>query len=392
MEKINFLAKAEEIKDLLIEYRRDFHKNPELGFEEHRTSDTIKEFLDKEGIEYFETAGTGICALIKGRESRTVGLRADMDALPIQDMKDCEYSSRNAGKMHACGHDAHTAILMGAAKILNGMKDSLNGNVVLLFEPAEETTGGARIMIKEGVLEKPYVEAVIGLHVDENIDSGMVGVKKGVVNAASNPFTIRIEGKGGHGARPEATVDPVVIASSVVMNLQTIVSRELTPTVPAVLTIGTINGGTAQNIIPEEVVLSGIIRTMTTEHREYVKLRLREIAEGVTMSMRGTCQVEIEESYPCLYNDDGMLELLKDSAAEQLGEENVIDLDKPSLGVESFAYFSMERPSVFYFLGCRNEDKGITHPAHSSKFDIDEDCMAAGVAVHCAAAYKYLKR
>jgi amidohydrolase len=390
MGKINFLAKAEEIKDLLIEYRRDFHKNPELGFEEHRTSDTIKEFLDKEGIEYFETAGTGICALIKGRESRTVGLRADMDALPIQDMKDCEYSSRNAGKMHACGHDAHTAILMGAAKILNGMKDSLNGNVVLLFEPAEETTGGARIMIKEGVLEKPYVEAVIGLHVDENIDSGMVGVKKGVVNAASNPFTIRIKGKGGHGARPEATVDPVVIASSVVMNLQTIVSRELTPTVPAVLTIGTINGGTAQNIIPEEVVLTGIIRTMTTEHREYVKLRLREIAEGVTMSMRGTCQVEIEESYPCLYNDDGMLELLKDSAGEQLGEENVIDLDKPSLGVESFAYFSMERPSVFYFLGCRNEDKGITHPAHSSKFDIDEDCMAAGVAVHCAAAYKYL--
>jgi len=390
MEAINFLAKAEEIKDLLIEYRRDFHRNPELGFEEHRTSDTIKEFLDNEGIEYFETAGTGICALIKGKEGSTVAIRADMDALPIQDMKTCEYSSRNAGKMHACGHDAHTAILMGAAKILNGMKDSLVGNVVLLFEPAEETTGGARIMIKEGVLEKPYVEAVIGLHVDENIDSGMVGVKKGVVNAASNPFTIRIKGKGGHGARPEATVDPVVIASSVVMNLQTIVSRELTPTVPAVLTIGTINGGTAQNIIPEEVVLSGIIRTMTTEHREYVKMRLREIAEGVTLSLRGACQVDIEESYPCLYNDEVMLELLKESAGEQLGEENVIDLSDPSLGVESFAYFSMERPSVFYFLGCRNEDKGITHPAHSNKFDIDEDCLAAGVAVHCAAAYKYL--
>lgn len=390
MEIINFLAKAEEIKDLLIEYRRDFHRNPELGFEEHRTSDRIKEFLDNEGIEYFETAGTGICALIKGKGGRTVGIRADMDALPIQDMKTCEYSSKAAGKMHACGHDAHTAILMGAAKILNGMRDSLNGSVVLLFEPAEETTGGARIMISEGVLEKPYVEAVIGLHVDENIDSGKVGVKKGVVNAASNPFTIRIKGKGGHGARPEATVDPVVIASSVVMNLQTIVSRELTPTVPSVLTIGTINGGTAQNIIPEEVVLSGIIRTMTTEHREYVKMRLREIAEGVSLSMRGTCQVDIEESYPCLYNDDSMLELLKDSAAEQLGEDNVIDLDKPSLGVESFAYFSMERPSVFYFLGCRNEEKGITHPAHSSKFDIDEDCMAVGVAVHCAAAYKYL--
>ncbi|MBP1744250.1 MAG: peptidase [Firmicutes bacterium] len=390
MEKINFLAKAEEIKDLLIEYRRDFHQNPELGFEEHRTSDLIKEFLDKEGIEYFETAGTGICALIKGKGGRTVGIRADMDALPIQDMKACEYSSKAAGKMHACGHDAHTAILMGTAKILNGMRDGLKGNVVLLFEPAEETTGGARIMISEGVLEKPYVEAVIGLHVDENIDSGSVGVKRGVVNAASNPFTIRIKGKGGHGARPEATVDPVVIASSVVMNLQTIVSRELTPTVPSVLTIGTINGGTAQNIIPEEVVLSGIIRTMTTEHREYVKKRLREISEGITLSMRGTCQVEIEESYPCLYNDEVMLELLKESAGEQLGEGKVIDLENPSLGVESFAYFSMERPSVFYFLGCRNEEKGITHPAHSNKFDIDEDCLAAGVAVHCAAAYKYL--
>jgi len=390
MEKINFLAKAEEIKDFLIAYRRDFHRNPELGYEEHRTSEIIKEFLDKEGIEYFETAGTGVCALIKGKGDRTVGIRADMDALPVQDAKTCEYASLNAGKMHACGHDAHTAILLGAAKILNGMKESLEGNVALLFEPAEETTGGARLMIKEGVLEKPYIEAVIGLHVDENIDSGRVGLKKGVVNAASNPFTIRIKGKGGHGARPEATVDPVVIASSIVMNLQTIVSRELTPTVPSVLTIGTINGGTAQNIIPEEVTLSGIIRTMTTEHREYVKRRLREIAEGVAASLRGTCQVEIEESYPCLYNNDAMLELLKESASEQLGGSNVIDLDKPSLGVESFAYFSMERPSVFYFLGCRNEEKGIINPAHSSKFDIDEDCMTAGVAVHCAAAYKYL--
>lgn len=390
MEKINFLVKAEEIKEFLIGYRRDFHMNPELGFQEHRTSSIIKEFLDREGIEYFEAAGTGICALIKGSGDRTIGIRADMDALPIQEVKNCEYSSRNAGKMHACGHDAHTAILMGTAKILNGMKGSLKGNVRLLFEPAEETTGGARLMISEGVLEKPYVEAVIGLHVDENIDSGRIGLKKGVVNAASNPFTIKIKGKGGHGARPEATVDPVVIASSVVMNLQTIVSRELAPTDPSVLTIGTINGGTAQNIIPEEVVLSGIIRTMTNEDRIYVKKRLREIAEGITFSMRGTCKVDIEESYPCLYNDDGMLELLKESACEQLGGENVIDLEKPSLGVESFAYFSMERPSVFYFLGCRNVEKGITHPAHSSQFDIDEGCLAAGVAVHCAAAFKYL--
>jgi len=390
MEKINFLKMAEGIKDIIIDYRRDFHENPELGFEEYRTSSVIKEFLKTEGIEYIETAGTGICAIIKGRGEKTIAIRADMDALPIQDVKNCNYASKVEGKMHACGHDAHAAILMGTAKILNSIKDKLNGNVKLFFEPAEETTGGARLMIKEGVLEEPYVDAVIGLHVDENIDSGMIGIKKGVVNAASNPFIIKIKGKGGHGARPDAAVDPVVIASSVVMNLQNIVSRELTPTEPSVLTIGTIHGGTAQNIIPEEVTISGIIRTMTTEHREYVKKRLVEIAQGVTSSLRGTCEVEIVESYPCLYNDDNMLELLKHSAEDQIGIKRIKVLDKPSLGVESFAYFSLERPSIFYFLGCRNEKKDIIHPAHGNKFDIDEDCLPIGVAIHCSAAFNYL--
>lgn len=390
MKSINFLQKAEAIKDILIKYRRDFHQNPELGFEEHRTSDVIKEFLKREGIEYTETAGTGVCAIIRGTGKNTLAIRADMDALPIQDVKSCEYSSRAKGKMHACGHDAHTAILLGTAKILNNIKDELKGNVKFFFEPAEETTGGAQLMIKDGVMENPYVEAVIGLHVDENINVGKVGIKKGVVNAASNPFTIKIKGKGGHGARPEDAVDPVIIASSVVMNLQTIVSRELTPTEPSVLTIGTIHGGTAQNIIPEEVTISGIIRTMTTEHRAYVKKRLVEIVEGITHSLRGTCEIEIMESYPCLYNDDKMLELLKSSAEVQLGVNSIKILNKPSLGVESFAYFSMERPSVFYFLGCRNEEKGIINPAHGNKFDIDEDCLPIGVAVHCAAAFNYL--
>lgn len=381
---------SEAIKDIIINYRRDFHQNPELGFEEHRTSAVIKDFLKNEGIEYYETAGTGICAIIKGKGTRTVALRADMDALPIQDSKLSSYASKIPGKMHACGHDAHTAMLLGAAKILNSIKAELKGNVKLLFEPAEETTGGAAVMIREGVLENPHVEAVIGLHVDENIPSGMIGLKKGVVNAASNPFTITIKGKGGHGARPEDAIDPVVIASSVVMNLQSIVSRELTPTEPSVLTIGTIHGGTAQNIIPEEVTISGIIRTMTKEHREYVKNRLVEITEGITKSLRGSCDIEITESYPCLYNDDKMLELLRKSAVEQIGTENIKILDKPSLGVESFAYFSMERPSVFYFLGCRNEEKGIINPAHGNKFDIDEQCLAVGTAIHCAAVHYYL--
>lgn len=391
MGNLDFLKMAKDINEELVNLRRNFHKVPELGFEEYETSSVIKEFLTSEGIEYYETAGTGVCAIIKGDGNKTIALRGDMDALPIEDGKVCDYASMVQGKMHACGHDAHTAILLGAAKILNSIKGELKGNVKLFFEPGEETTGGARIMIKEGVLENPHVEAVIGLHVDENIPSGMIGIKRGVVNAASNPFTIRIHGKGGHGARPEDAIDPVFIASSVVMNLQSIISRELTPTEPSVLTIGTIHGGTAQNIIPEEVTISGIIRTMTTEHREYVKKRLVEITKGITASLRGSCDIEIIESYPCLYNDDIMVDLIIQCANGEIGKENIKTLTKPSLGVESFAYFSMERPAVFYFLGCRNEEKGIIHPAHGNKFDIDEDCLSIGAAIQSAAAYKYLK-
>lgn len=386
---IDFLYKAESIKDELISLRRNFHSHPELGFEEYETSKKIKNFLQREGIPYIEVSKTGICAVIKGNGEKTIGIRADIDALPLEDKKCCEYSSKVKGKMHACGHDAHTTILLGAAKILNSMKDSLKGNVKLFFEPAEETVGGARFMIKEGVLENPHVDAVIGLHVDEGIDVGKIGVKRGVVNAASNPFTITIKGKGGHGAHPDTTIDPIVIASEVILSLQTIVSREIPPTDPAVITIGSIHGGTAQNIIPEEVTISGIIRTMRSEHREYVKRRLKEAVEGISASMRGKCVIDIEESYPCLYNDDNMLNLIENSAKSIIGKENIKILQNPSMGVESFAYFSMERPSAFYYLGVRNEKRGIIHPAHGSFFDIDEDALPIGVAIQCRAAYDY---
>lgn len=393
--KFDFLKLSADIFRDLIAWRRDFHENPELGFEEFRTSQTIKNFLQLEGIPYYETATTGICAIIKGEakeseKGKTIALRADIDALPLKDKKSCDYASKVEGKMHACGHDGHMTILMGAAKILNSIKSELKGNVKLLFEPAEETVGGAKYMINEGVLEEPHVDAVIGLHVSEGIESGKIGLKRGVVNAASNPFNIRILGKGGHGAHPEDTIDPIVIAANVITSLQNIVSREIPPTDPAVVTIGSIHAGSAQNIIPEEVELSGIIRTMKTEHRQYVITRVVEVVEGITKAMRGSCEIDIQESYPCLYNNDIMVDLLETCAKDVIGESNVERLDKPSMGVESFAYFSLERPAVFYFLGSRNDEKGIVNPAHGSLFDIDENCLPIGVAIQCKTAYEYL--
>lgn len=387
---MDFLKKSEEIRDILIDLRRDFHKNPELDFELYRTSTKIKEFLDKEGIEYYNCAKTGICATIRGRGEKTVALRADMDALPILEKNPTPYKSKIEGVMHACGHDAHTTMVLGAAKILNSIKESLNGNVRLLFEPAEETTGGSKLMIAEKALED--VDGIIGLHVEEWIQNGKIGIKKGVVNAASNPFTIKIKGKGGHGAAPQYTVDPIIIASNLIMSLQSIISREIPPTDAAVITIGEIHGGTAQNIIPGEVILKGIMRTVRTEHREYIKKRFCDIAEGIVHSMRGTCEIDIEESYPCLYNDDEMTDILTNSAKKIIGDQNIEILEAPIMGVESFAYFAMEKPAVFYKLGCGNREKGIIYPAHSDRFDIDEQCLTIGTAIHCQAVFDFLNR
>ncbi len=395
---MNFKNEAISIKNELIKIRRVLHEHPELGMEEYETSKFIKRFLNNERIEFKEVSKTGICGIIRGTKAnyegieKTIALRGDIDGLPILDKKVCDYSSKVKGKMHACGHDAHTTILLGAAKILNRNKHLFSGNIKLLFEPAEETIGGARFMISEGVLENPRVDCVCGLHVEETLECGTIMLKHGVVNAASNPFTITIKGAGGHGAYPHTTVDPVVIASHVVLALQTIVSREINTANPAVITVGSIHGGTAQNIIPEEVQISGIIRTMSKEDRAFAKERLNQIVKGICESSRATAEIEIEESYPNLYNDDYMVDLFKIGAEKIIGKENVLLQKNPKMGVESFAYFANERPSVFYFLGSGNKSKNIIYPAHSSLFDIDEDCLPLGVAMQCQMAFEYLTR
>jgi len=390
---INFRDEANKIKEDLIAIRRDIHMHPEVGFEEVRTSTLIKDFLKNEGIEYREVAGTGVCGLIKGTKEgavKTVALRGDMDALPIQDKKVCEYSSKVPGKMHACGHDAHTTILLGVAKLLNENKHLFSGNVKLLFEPAEETTGGASVMIEEGVLENPRVDKVFGLHVTEDLECGKIKIKKGVVNAASNPYKIKVIGSGGHGASPNTTVDPIVIGANIVSTLQTIVSREISPVNPSVITVGSFHAGTAQNIIPGEAEITGIIRTMTPEDRKFACERLCEVSEGIAKTGRGSAEVIIEESYPCLINNDECVDIVKDAAIKILGSENVVEQKAPSMGVESFAYFAMERDAAFYFLGTANQSKGTFRSAHSSLFDIDEDAIPLGVAIQCEAAFNYL--
>lgn len=392
---ISFLEEANNIKEELITIRRDLHEHPELGFKEERTSMIIKEFLKKEGIAYTAVAKTGVCAIIKGDGDgivRTVGIRADMDALPLQDKKSTPYSSKESGKMHACGHDAHTTILLGIGKILNKNKNLFAGNVKLIFEPAEETIGGAPLMIKEGVLDNPRVQAMFGLHVNEVVDCGKISLKKGVINAASNPFKIKIKGRGGHGAAPQQTVDPIIISSEVILALQTIASREVSPFNPIVVTVGSIHGGTAQNIIPEEVLIEGVIRTITTEDRKFVIERVKAKVENICISARGKCEIEIEESYPCLYNNDGLVELVEGNAIELLGKDCVIKQKNPSLGVESFAYFAEVIPSAFYYLGTGSEKKNTREPAHSSLFDIDEEAIPIGVALQCTNVLKYLTR
>ena len=245
-------------------------------------------------------------------------------------------------------------------------------------------------MINDGVLENPRVDCVCGLHVEETLECGTIMIKEGVVDAASDQFTIKINGSGGHGAYPHTTVDPIVIASHIVLALQTIVSREINTSNPAVITVGSIHGGTAQNIIPEETTISGIIRTMSKEDRKFAKERLIEIVEGICKSSRATADIKIEESYPNLYNDDDMVNLFKNSAEKILGKDNILVQKYPKMGVESFAYFANERPAVFYFLGSGNKEKNIIYPAHSSLFDIDEECLPLGVAMQCQMAVEYL--
>lgn len=376
--------RAMRLKPWLVDVRRDFHRHPELGMEEFRTREQIERYLEEMGIPY-ETgiANTGVVGLIQGgREGKTVALRADMDALPITEQNDVPYKSTVPGKMHACGHDAHMAILLGAAKLLNETKMQLTGNVKLLFQPAEETVGGAKPMIEAGVLEDPSVDAIFGLHIAPEIPVGEIGVRYGQMNASSDTIHITVKGHHAHGAYPHTGTDAVVISAHVITALQSIVSRNVDPRQSAVISIGVIQGGTQSNIIAAEVNMTGTVRTFDPAVRELVLKRIEEVLAHTTRSMGGDYVFERgNDGYIALMNDDAMVDIVKKSGEKLLGEDHVHHISLPSMGVEDFSFFAEAVPAAFYRLGCRNEAKGIVHGVHTSRFDIDEDCLPLGAAL-----------
>jgi len=367
----------------LSEIRRYFHIHPELSNQEFHTMETICQWLDRWGIEHTKgVADTGVTAIVRGgKQGRTVALRGDMDALPMNEQNDVPYKSQNPGVMHSCGHDAHITVTLGAAQLLNAMRGDLKGNVKFFFQPAEETTGGAERMIRAGCLEKPDVEYVLGLHVDPSLEVGKVRLCYGKMYAASDMFTLTVKGKSTHGASPQSGIDPIVIASNVVLSLQTLVSRNIAPVNPAVVTVGFFHGGTAGNVIPEQVVMNGIIRTLDNETRVFLRQRLITVVEEICSAYGGEGVVQVVEGYSPLINDDFVVDVVRKVAEETLGAENVGFFRHPSLGVEDFAYFAQARKSCFFNLGCRNEEKGYTHPLHNACFDLDEECLAVGVEV-----------
>ena len=391
---MNFKELAKSIQPQLVEWRRDFHMHPEVSFHEFRTSQVIKDFLKSEGIEILPVdSGTSVVGLIRGgKEGKTFAMRADFDALPMQEEHDVPYKSQNDGVMHSCGHDTHAAMLMGVAKVLNSVKDDLHGNVKLIFQAAEEMLpGGAKPLVEAGALENPKVDAIMAFHIGTGLETGKVGFKPGASQAAPDKLTVKITGLGGHGAYPHRTIDPVAIAGNFITTVQNIVSRSIDPIDSAVVTIGSIHGGTKDNIIADDVVMTGTIRTLKPETRELVHKRIRDICRGLEEAFMCKIDVDILLGYPAVINDAEFIEKYAVPAANKIvGEENVVILPLPTMGGEDMSYFLQKVPGVIGSLGARNEAKGCTFGGHNSMFDVDEDAFWVGTATLCQAAWDYL--
>lgn len=361
-----------------IAIRRHLHAHPELSYKEFNTAKFVAKKLTEYGLSPIEgIAETGVVALVEGKNpsKKTIALRADMDALPIQETNEVDYKSTVPGVMHACGHDVHTSSLLTASRVLFELKEQFEGTIKLIFQPGEEKNpGGASLMIKEGVLENPNPSHIIGQHVMPLIPVGKIGFREGMYMASCDEIYLTVIGKGGHGATPELTIDPIVIASHIIIALQQIISRNASPKQPTVLTFGNIVGKGATNIIPNEVKIAGTFRAMNEEWRASALSKIRKMAESIAEGMGGRCEVEISHGYPYLENNPALTRRIRAAAAQYVGEENVVDIDI-TLGAEDFSYYSQQIPASFYRLGTRNEAKGITSYVHTPTFDIDEEAL-----------------
>jgi amidohydrolase len=382
-EKIRQLAS--QFLQEVIGYRRHLHANPELSFQEFNTSAYIEAFLIRNNISYRKgIAGTGLTAFIEGKnpESKLIALRADMDALPIVEENNVEYKSKNNGVMHACGHDVHTSSLLGAALILNSLRTHWEGTVQLIFQPGEEVLpGGASVMIKEGVFEHKMPVAIFGQHVYPELPAGTIGLKPGPYMASTDEIYVTVKGRGGHGAKPDRNIDPVLITAHLITALQQVVSRWANPATPTVLSFGKVIANGATNIIPNEVKMEGTFRTFNEEWRVEAHQRMKDLAANLVKSMGGEVEFRIEVGYPVLKNDSSLTAAAKQFAIDYLGEEHVVDLDI-RMTAEDFAYFSQYMPACFYRLGTASpKDDSKSYGVHNSRFDIDENALETGMGL-----------
>lgn len=381
-EQIQQLAK--QYAQEFIEMRRHIHAHPELSFQEVETAAFVRKKLDSWGIEYTaQVGGEGVVAIVKGNNpsSRSVALRGDMDALPIEEKTGVEYQSKNIGIMHACGHDVHTTCLLGAAKILNELKGHWNGTLTLVFQPAEEKLpGGASIMLKDGLFSKEKPEKMLAQHVFPELPVGKVGITPGAYMASSDELYITVKGKGGHGAKPDHAVDPVLIASHLIIALQQVVSRWSNPITPSVLTIGKVIANGATNVIPSEVTMEGTFRTFDENWRSDAHQRMIALAKGLVEGMGGTVEFRVERGYPVVYNDPEVTAVSRKIAEDYLGKDNVVTLERRATA-EDFAYFSQVVPGCFYRLGTASENGDNRFSVHHPQFNIDEKAIELGMGL-----------
>ena len=395
-EKTDLLARMKELANAqhaeLVNIRRHLHENPELGFEEVATAQYIADYLAGLGLEVTsQVAKTGVVALLRGaRPGKTVAIRADMDALPIQELNEVPYKSKHPGKMHACGHDAHVAAAIGAARILWELRDQINGNVKFIFQPAEEAPGGAEPMIAAGVLENPTVDAIIGGHVWGGLESGIIEVMSGPTMASSDIIRLKIIGKGGHAAQPHTTIDPIVIASEIVGALQKLVSRQTDPFESVVISICSFHAGDVFNVIPHSAYMEGAVRTLNNELRQELPQKIEKIIRGITEPYGATYELDYYLGYPVTVNDPGVTETVRRAAISVLGGDKVRVAARASMGGEDYAYFLNKVPGTYIRIGTRNPEKGICQEMHHPRFDIDEAVLELTPVVYAQAAFDLL--